>query len=200
MDLDAALTALDRQMVEARPVPLSASVMVNKDELEQISAAIKAALPEEIRQAKWVLKERDQLLAQASRDAEQIVADGQLERDRMLSETEIVREAQREAQRIVDRASEEGRKLHHEAENFVDAKLADFEAMLQKTLSTVARGRDRLQGRQPGMDPLDTDRGEDPTIPGGIPMDGRAESTEPDGLTEDSSRKVAKFFDHNEAL
>lgn len=214
MDLDAALNALDHQMAEARPVPLSASVMVNKEELEGIAQAIRSALPEEVRQARWVLKERDELLAQASRDAEQIVADGRLERDRMLSETEIVREAHREAQRIIDRAGEEGRKIRHEAEDFVDAKLGDFEAVLQKTLATVTRGRDRLRGRQVSVELRDM--GEDATLPGGLPVQSPAQNDETgaggpsggpggDGISDQASpnaqpSRATQFFDHADEL
>jgi hypothetical protein len=199
-DLDIALTSLEHALAEARPVPLSASVMVNKEDLERIAQAIRAALPEEIRQARWVLKERDQLLAQAARDAEQVVADGVLERDRLLSETEIVREAHREAQRIVDRAAEEGRKIRHEAEDFVDAKLGDFEAVLQKTLSTVVRGRDRLRGRQPSSEIRDL--GEDVTLPSGLPA-GAVAAGQVDGAAPaqvDERSKASRFFDASEHL
>lgn len=210
MDLDTALNSLEHALAEARPVPLSASVMVNKEDLERISQAIRAAMPEEIRQARWVLKERDQLLAQASRDAEQIVADGHVERDRLLSDTEIVREAHREAQRIVDRAAEEGRKIRHEAEDFVDAKLGDFEALLQKTLATVTKGRDRLRGRQASAE-IRT-MGEDVTLPAGMPVATEPTATaasEPDAAapqdddlddTSASRQRAARFFDHAEEL
>ncbi len=190
MDLETALNSLEHQLAEARPVPLSASVMVNKEDLERIAQAIRTAMPEEIRQARWVLKERDQLLAQAARDAEQIVNDGQIQRDRMLSETEIVREAQREAQRIIDRASEEGRKIRHESEDFVDAKLGDFEVVLQKTLATVTRGRDRLRGRQASAELRDL--GEDATLPGGMPAVDRQDEAAED-LAADAPR--ARFVD-----
>jgi hypothetical protein len=198
MDLETALNSLEHALAEARPVPLSASVMVNKEDLERIAQAIRTAMPEEIRQARWVLKERDQLLAQASRDAEQIVADGHLERDRLLAETEIVREAHREAQRIVDRAAEEGRKIRHEAEDFVDAKLGDFEVVLQKTLATVTRGRDRLRGRQASAEIRDL--GEDVTLPAGLPV--ATGAPDPDGSADDAdaARRGARFFDHAEEL
>ncbi len=177
MDLETALNMLEQQLAEARPVPLSASVMVNKDELERIAQAIRAALPEEIRQARWVLKERDQIIAQAGRDAEQVAEDGRRERDRLVSETEVVREAQREAQRIVDRAGEEGRRLRAESEDFVDAKLGDFEAVLQKTLSTVVRGRERLRGRTASAE-IRTDS--DSTLPSGMPVHGGQPTGAPD--------------------
>jgi F0F1-type ATP synthase membrane subunit b/b' len=191
MDLETALNSLEHALAEARPVPLSASVMVNKEDLERIAQAIRTAMPEEIRQARWVLRERDQLLAQASRDAEQIVADGHLERDRLLADTEIVREAHREAQRIVDRAAEEGRKIRHEAEDFVDAKLGDFEVVLQKTLSTVTKGRDRLRGRQASAEIQMA--GEDVTLPAGMPVS-EGQPAE-DGA---QASRASRFFDHEQ--
>lgn len=208
MDLETALNSLEHQLAEARPVPLSASVMVNKEDLDRVAQAIRASLPEEIRQARWVLKERDELLAQATRDAEQIVADGVLERDRLLSETEIVREATREAQRIVDRASEEGRKIRHEAEDYVDGKLGDFEVVLQKTLATVTRGRDRLRGRQASVEIRDM--GEDMTLPAGMPVQpGPAQAADPPAEQQvadpaddvvQAGRRGVKLFDHGEDI
>ena len=206
MDLETALNSLEHQLAEARPVPLSASVMVNKEDLDRVAQAIRASMPEEIRQARWVLKERDELLAQATRDAEQIVADGVLERDRLLSETEIVREATREAQRIIDRASEEGRKIRHEAEDYVDGKLGDFEVVLQKTLATVTRGRDRLRGRQASVEIRDM--GEDMTLPAGMPVqpapaaaDAPAEQpADPGEEVVQAGRRGVKLFDHGEDI
>ncbi len=147
MDAETLLQQLERALADARPVPLSASVMVNKGELEQVVAALRAALPEEIRQARWVLKERDELLAQATREAEQIIGDGRVERDRMVSEAEVVRASEREAQRLVEKAGEDARRLMLEAEDYIDSRLANFEIMLQKTMRTVERGRERLRGR-----------------------------------------------------
>lgn len=209
MDLETALSQLEHQLAEARPVPLSASVMVNKDELEQLAQAIRQALPEEIRQARWVLKERDQLLTQASRDAEQLVEDGRRERERLLSETEVVREAQREAQRILDRAAEEGRKIRSEAEDYVDGKLGDFEVVLQKTLATVTRGRDRLRGRQASSE-IRTDA--DATLPSGLPAAEGAQATAAAASQQGEGRPAedpagegrrsggVTFFDHGDAL
>lgn len=152
MDVEAALLELERLLAEARPVPLSASVMVNRSEVEQVIAALRAALPEEIRQARWVIKEREELLAQAAREAEQLIDDGRVERDRMVADTEVARAAERERERIIARAEDEARRTRLEAEDYIDGKLANFEIVLQKTLRTVERGRERLRGRLAGDD------------------------------------------------
>lgn len=147
MDVEAHIAHIEQLLAEARPVPLSASVMVNRREIEEGLASLRAALPEEIRQARWVIKERDELVAQGQREAEQTIADAKAEQDRLVSEAEVVRASRREAERIVEEAREHSRTLRLEAEDYVDGKLANFEIVLQKTLRTVEKGRERLRGR-----------------------------------------------------
>lgn len=147
MDVEAAIQQLEQLFAEARPVPLSASIMVNKAEVDEAIAALRAALPEEIRQSRWVLKERDDLLGQAARESDQIVAEARAERQRMLSEAEVVRAANREAERIIEQAHAEAHALQLDADDYIDGKLASFEIVLQKTMRAVEKGRESLRGR-----------------------------------------------------
>ena len=64
-----------------------------------------------------------------------------------MSEQQVVRSAQDEAERIVDAAHGTARQMRLEAEDYVDAKLANLEVVLNKTLTAVERGRERLRGR-----------------------------------------------------
>ena len=147
MDVEAYLEQLERIAAESRPVPLSASVMVSKRELEEAIAGLRAQLPEEMRQSRWVLKERDEVIEQARREADRIVADARDEAERQISESEVVHTAQREAEQILDDAREQARVLRLEAEDYVDNKLANFEIVLQRTMQAVEKGRERLRGR-----------------------------------------------------
>ncbi len=147
MDVDGLIAQLEQLLAEARPVPLSSSVMVNRADIEELVNELRNRLPEELRQARWILKERDEVLAQATREAEQLLADAREERERMLSEQEVVKAANRESERIVEDAREHARVLRLEAEDYVDSKLANFEIVLSKTMAQVERGRERLRGR-----------------------------------------------------
>jgi hypothetical protein len=62
----------------------------------------------------------------------------------MVQRTEIVRQANAVAQRILDDANEEARALRHQAEDFVDAKLAGMEIVLDRLTRTVQAGRAKL--------------------------------------------------------
>jgi cell division septum initiation protein DivIVA len=152
VDVEAKLHQLERLVGEAKTMPLSASIMVNRAEIEGLVADIRDALPDELTQARWVVKERDEILVRAESDGARLVEDAVAERDRLVTEQEVMRAAERESARMLDEAREHARQIRLEAEDYVDAKLANFEVVLNKTLTAVEKGRQKLRGR------LDTDQ------------------------------------------
>jgi cell division septum initiation protein DivIVA len=147
VDVAGLLDALERVAGEARSMPLSSSVMVNRTELMALLRQLRETMPEELAQARWVVREQDGILDHARADAEQILAEARAERDHLVSEQAVVRAAAAESERIVDAAHGTARQMRLEAEDYVDAKLANFEVVLHKTLTAVERGRERLRGR-----------------------------------------------------
>jgi vacuolar-type H+-ATPase subunit H len=129
----------------AKAMPLSASVLVSRDELVELLQAALDRMPDELRQARWLLKERDEFLAEKSREADVLLEEVRVQAERMVQRTEIVRQANHVAQRILDDANEEARRLRHEAEDYADQKLASFEIVLDRTMKTVQAGREKLQ-------------------------------------------------------
>ena len=73
MDITARLAHLDEMVREAKAMPLSSSVLVNRDEVLDLIGEMHEALPDEIKQARWIVKDREDLLAKARVDAESIV-------------------------------------------------------------------------------------------------------------------------------
>ncbi len=135
-----------RELIESgRSMPMSASVLVNREELVGMLDDAIAQLPEELRHARWLLKEREEFLAQAKREADDILEAAQVQAARMVERTEVAREANRVAHSVVTAAESESRQLKHEAEDYVDQKLAAFEVVLERTMQAVQKGRDRLQ-------------------------------------------------------
>ncbi len=158
--VEADAQGLLRQAVDvvatARTMPLSASVLVARDELLELLQGALDQFPDELRQARWLLRERDEFLATRQREADNLLEEVRAQAERMVQRTEIVRQANHVAQRILDDAREEGRRLRHEAEDFCDQKLASFEIVLDRTLKTVQAGREKLQATPPPL-PEDKD-------------------------------------------
>ncbi len=130
----------------ARPVPLSASSMIAKEEvLELIDEALNR-LPEELRAARWLLKEREEFLERTRHEADEILDQARTRAERMVQRTEVVKAAEQRAYDIVESAQADARRLRHEVEDFCDQKLASFEIVLERTQKLVAAGRAKLQG------------------------------------------------------
>lgn len=144
-ELETRLDWIIQCIADARPVPLSSSVMVNRDELLNLLTDFRAALPRELKQARWMLREREDFIQRTRREAQDILDEAHMHAERVVSQTDIVAEAVRTAERIVAEARETARNLRLEAEDFVDAKLANFENVLGKILQTVQTGRERLR-------------------------------------------------------
>src|SRR5207247_189369 len=73
MDIAARIQQLEDRIREAKSMPLSASALLNREELLEIVTGLKEALPEEIKQARWVVKDREELLTKARGDAESVM-------------------------------------------------------------------------------------------------------------------------------
>lgn len=141
------LAELVRLVEEARAMPLSASCVVNRDEVLGRLHALDTLLPETIIRAKEVLGDKAGVVEEGRREAAAIVAAAQEERLRLVAANEVHREASVEATRLLEEARESAEAMRAEVEDYVDAKLANFEIVLAKTLSAVERGREKLSGR-----------------------------------------------------
>jgi vacuolar-type H+-ATPase subunit H len=109
---------------------------------------MRATIPEEIKQARWIVKERQEMLAEAKREAERIIKEARDEQARLINEEEVVRQAEREAEQIVEEARTREREIRLGAEDYADDILNTLEVNLQKFTAAVQRGRDRLAGRE----------------------------------------------------
>jgi cell division septum initiation protein DivIVA len=130
----------------ARSMPMSASVMISRDEVLDLVEDVMARLPEELRAARWLLKEREDFLARTHREGDEILEAARAKAERMVQRTEVVKSAEHRARHIIDVAEADARRMQHECEDFCDQKLASFEIVLERTLKTVAAGRSKLQG------------------------------------------------------
>jgi F0F1-type ATP synthase membrane subunit b/b' len=140
--LNAAVTLIE----EARGVPLSASCVVHRGEILEILDGARVALPTDLDQAIQIISARDVIVEEARLSAEQMIATAREDVSRMVEQTSIVQAARDEAQRILDDARSLAEQERAEVESYIDGRLATLEVILNKTMESVARGRERLEG------------------------------------------------------
>src|SRR5579871_1580129 len=147
MDVLVLIDKLDDLVHNAKTVPLTDQVRVDSDEIYEIIDQMRATIPEEIKQARWIVKERQEMLAEAKREVDRLLAEAREQAVREASQTEIVKIAERQAEDIIDDARRQAREMRLEMEDWADNNLASLEVNLERFLTAVKRGRERLHER-----------------------------------------------------
>ena len=160
MDVLVLIDKLDDLVHNAKPVPLTDQVRVDKEEIYDILDQMRATIPEEIKQARWIVKERQEMLAEAKREQDRLLQEAREQAVRAASPTALVPLAARPAQEIIDEARRNAREMRLEMEDWADGMLATLETNLDKFLVAVRRGRERLHERSQesvvaGIGPVD---------------------------------------------
>ena len=147
MDIVEHIDKIEELINQARKVPFTSNVMVSEEEIYELIDSLRQILPEEIKQARWIVKERKELLDEAKNEADRIVSEALDKASKLIAETEIIKKATKQAEEIVKDAENKARTIRLEAEDYADEKLANLEAILTKLITTVEKGRDQLQGK-----------------------------------------------------
>src|SRR6478735_8242202 len=119
MDVLVLIDKLDDLIHNAKPIPLSDNVRVDKEEM----------------------------YAEAKREAERIVKEARERQDQLVSNEEVTKQAERAAEDIIEDARAREREIRLGAEDYADEILNTLEVNLSKFIAAVQRGRERLQGK-----------------------------------------------------
>ncbi|TAK70631.1 MAG: hypothetical protein EPO13_01790 [Actinomycetota bacterium] len=147
MDVHDKLDELAALVEEAKAMPFSASCVVNRAEALRLVEDIRGLLPDSLRHADLLLSDREAIVEEGREEADRLLAAAQQEQARLVSEHEVYRTAVSEAEDLRADVDAECARMRREVDDYVDAKLANFEVALNKTLAAVERGRDRIRGR-----------------------------------------------------
>ncbi len=146
---------LDRLLAmahQAKTVPLSSSILLPRDDLIEMLEAARTSLPQELKKAQWMLREKQEFLDRVELEAEEIMQAARARSEGLVAKTEIVRQATLTASNIIQSAKEEASKLKLDASDYADQKLASLEIVLERTLKTIRAGRERLSPPLVGLE------------------------------------------------
>jgi cell division septum initiation protein DivIVA len=161
-DAEALLRDVIDLIATAPTMPLSSSPRIDREDVIVRLEDVLARLPGEMRQARWMIKERQEFVAKTRREADELLEAARVQAERMVQRTEVVRAAEARARQISDAAEGDARRLRHETEDFLDQRLGSFEILLDRLQKTVAAGRSRLAIGS-AQDPAGEEAEEDPT-------------------------------------
>jgi hypothetical protein len=134
---------------QAKAMPLSSNALVDRELILGLLESLRASLPDELRAARWMVREREAFISRTNEKAREVVERARAEADEMVSDSNIVIEAVEEANHLVRRAEGEARKLRLETEDEIEKKLQRVEGLLVEIMAQVHTAREELHQARP---------------------------------------------------
>jgi cell division septum initiation protein DivIVA len=134
---------------EAKGMPLSSNALVDREMILGMLERLRASLPDELRAARWMVREREAFISRTNEKAREILGNARAEADDMVSDSNIVAEAVEEANILVRRAEGEARRLRLEAEDYIEKSLQRVEHLLTGIVTQIQGARDELHQARP---------------------------------------------------
>jgi hypothetical protein len=134
---------------EAKGVPLSSNALVDREMILDRLERLRASLPDELRAARWMVREREAFISRTNEKAREILGNARTEADDLVSDSSIVSEAVEEANILVRRAEGEARRLRLEAEDYIEKSLQRVEHLLTGIVTQIQIARDELHQARP---------------------------------------------------
>jgi len=129
----------------ARNVPLSSNVMLDREVLLEMLYRLRDDLPEELRAARWMVREREAFVARTNESAREMLDRARNQSEELISESYIVKEAVDEANAMTRHAEAEATRIRLEAEDYSEQAMEQTEAVLADLLAQVRERRAELR-------------------------------------------------------
>ncbi len=145
MEIINLIEEMEKTIEKSFHVPLTGNIFINGDLLLDYLDHLRARLPDEIRQAKWINQEKERLLDEAKQKAQQIVEEAFKKTETMVDEHELTYRAKVNAGEIIAKTRNAAEEIKAGAQEYADRILNQLEKSLEKLLAEVYQNRQELQ-------------------------------------------------------
>lgn len=145
MDLQYLIDRLETMVRAARRLPMTDKIVLGEQELIEMIDQMRTVLPEEIRYAKHVLREKEQILADAQAQGDEIIRTSRQQAELLIEREGLLKQAKAQADEIRRQAREEAERLQVGADNYVRQVLTDLEEGLERQIASVRKGLESLK-------------------------------------------------------
>ena len=131
------LEVLEDLLDNAKSAPFSSKVLIDRDAMYEVLKDIRLFLPNEIKQSKWVMDERNKILVDAEQKSDEIINDAEVRASKLAKEHEIVKRAEDEAEQVLEEAKRISKDMRLGAMEYVDGLLIDVAELFDKAYAEV---------------------------------------------------------------
>ena len=144
MNIISLLDILEDELERGVNVPFASKALLDREKCLEIIKDIRLSLPEEIKQAEWLTKERQRILVEAQKEADSITTEAEQRIRALIDENEITQNAYQQSREIVETAQINAKEIRLGAKEYADAVLQDVEVYLAEQLEILRDNRQEL--------------------------------------------------------
>jgi cell division septum initiation protein DivIVA len=130
-------------------MPLTSNVIIDQARALDLLDQLRAAVPEEVRQAKRITDETERIVERAQEEAERILARAQEQATFLIEERELTRAAEIRSAEILADSEREAAEIRRGADEYAQGVLVRLEGECLRALQSIKRGLLVLEQRQP---------------------------------------------------
>ena len=135
---------LRKIILNAKKVPFSKYVSVDRGELLNKIETIENLIPDEMKSAFFVDKKKEEILQDAFKKRDEILQSAKSEKEKLISQSEITKQAREERERIINEARNEANSIIKDAEAYAIKILEQADHVLDKAKSIIQKGKESL--------------------------------------------------------
>jgi F0F1-type ATP synthase membrane subunit b/b' len=139
MEIMALIDRLEEMISQATKVPLTGKILMDPDELLAMVDEMRELIPQEIREANRIARDREAILRESREQAEQTVREAQALAARLTSEAAVAKEAQSQADELIDQAKRVAREIRQNALEWADELFARTQPDLERIAAETQR-------------------------------------------------------------
>ncbi len=148
MDILHLIDRLEEIVRESRRIPFSDLRLVDERRLWPLLDQMRISVPDEMRRAERVIREKERTKAQATEEAERIVELARQEAAELAADHTIAQAAEKEARVIREQAKQEARQIIAGADEYAFDVLCDLEQELKRALTVIENGIRAVEARR----------------------------------------------------
>ncbi|MDD2430621.1 MAG: hypothetical protein PHD88_04860 [Firmicutes bacterium] len=139
------LNELTVYLGSAKELPLTEMVLVDPKKVLALAEEIKNNLPKELAAAQALLKDSEQVVADARKRAYKEYLVAVARNEEILKNNDMVKEAREKKEKILEEAKTEANYYVDSTLEWVDSKFLEMQRMLEKNLEATKTGRSELK-------------------------------------------------------
>lgn len=145
MDILQIIDEFENTVEETARIPLTGKMVIHEEVVYTFLDKVRAMMPETIREADWVIRERERILAEAEREAATIIETANKKLQKITGESEIMKLAKAQGDEVIENAKKAAREITQGSYSYADEVMIQLQTELEKILLSVRKGREELR-------------------------------------------------------